>query len=415
MKKYIISALILIGLLLPISVNAQNAVEGTSLNIYNPVDNLENSVPNNSGSAAIGGNNTIGGNFSFAAGKNNVIGNDVNYGNAIGLQNTINANCSLATGSYNTINGSSPCSAVFGDHNILSGMNGFIVGSSNITASDYSMAFGENLSVSGNNSILFGKGYRNSQGAYQLENTINYSFMVGFNSTRPTFLVFGPRNVGDVNDMTGKIAIGDVSGEELSETDAKMIIRSDEGEDAGIILEPKQPETNGTFIRLHDGNHGISVGTNGEMCISSGAENNKLPLTLNGKIGINTDNTLENYGLMIRGRVGIDVSRDLLTDDYKLTVSGGILTDRVLIKYVTEWSDYVFDDGYSLMPLHKLRQFISTNRHLPDVPSETEVKENGIELKEMQNILLKKIEELTLYILQQEERISQLENELKAK
>lgn len=329
-------------------------------------------------------------------GSENVIGDDVDYCNVMGLQNTSNGNCSLTTGSFNYLYRSGVCSAIFGNHNILSGMNGFIVGSSNITASDYGMVFGENLSVAGSNSILFGKGYSNSQGAYQLENTINYSFMVGFNSTRPTFLVYGPRNVGDVNDMTGKIAIGDVSGDELRDTDAKMIIRSDEGEDAGIILEPKQPETNGTFIRLHDGNHGISVGTNGEMCISSGAENNKLPLTLNGHVGINTTNDLTNY-------------------QYALTVDGGILTDRVLIKSVDEWYDAVFADSYRLMPLCELKGFVAAHHHLPEVPAESEVMEQGYDMGEMQGLLLKKIEELTLYILQQEERIAELEKELKAK
>ena len=326
-------------------------------------------------------------------GTDNTIGDNVNCGNVMGLQNTIYGNCSLTTGSFNYLYSSGICSGIFGDHNILSGMNGFIVGSSNITASDYSMAFGENLSVSGNNSILFGKGCRNSQGAYQLENTINYSFMVGFNSTRPTFLVFGPRNVGDVNDMTGKIAIGDVSGEELSETDAKMIIRSDEGEDAGIILEPKQPEANGTFIRLHDGNHGISVGTNGEMCISSGAENNKLPLTLNGHVGINTTNDLTNY-------------------QYALTVDGGILTDRVLIKSVDEWYDAVFTDNYRLMPLNELKDFVATHHHLPEVPAENEVMEEGYDMGEMQGLLLKKIEELTLYTIQLQEQIERQQKEL---
>lgn len=324
-------------------------------------------------------------------GSENVIGNDVDYCNVMGLQNTSNGNCSLTTGSFNYLYRSGTCSAIFGDHNNLSGMNGFIVGSSNITASDYGMVFGENLSVAGNNSILFGKGYRNSQGTYQLENTINYSFMVGFNSTKPTFLVYGPRNVGDVIDMTGKIAIGDVSGDELRDTDAKMIIRSDEGEEAGIILEPKQPETNSTFIRLHDENHGFTVGTNGEMCINSGVENNLLPLTLNGKVGINAANDVEGFSL---------------------AVEGGIITDEVLIKNVGAWHDYVFGKNYGLMPLNELKAYISENQHLPDVPSEKEVMENGIELSEMQGILLKKIEELTLYTLKQQEIIESLQSRI---
>lgn len=324
-------------------------------------------------------------------GSSNVIGDGVDYGNAIGLQNEIHSNCSLAAGSFNTIYRLSPCSAIFGNHNIISAMDGFIVGSSNITASGLAMAFGSNLTVAGLNSISFGSGYYNGVESIQFENTINCSFTVGFNSTKPTFLVYGPRNVGDVIDMTGKIAIGDVSGDELRDTDAKMIIRSDEGEKAGIILEPKQPETNSTFIRLHDENHGISVGTNGEMCINSGAENNQLPLTLNGKVGINAANDIEGFSL---------------------TVGGGIITDEVLIKDVSAWHDYVFGKNYGLMPLNELKAYISENQHLPDVPSEKEVMENGIELSEMQGILLKKIEELTLYTLKQQEIIESLQSRI---
>lgn len=323
-------------------------------------------------------------------GTDNTIGDNVNCGNVMGLQNTIYGNCSLTTGSFNYLYSSGICSGIFGDHNILSGMNGFIVGSSNITASDYGMALGENLSVSGNNSVLFGKGYRNSQGAYQLENTINYSFMVGFNSTRPTFLVYGPRNVGDVNDMTGKIAVGDVSGEELSETDAKMIIRSDEGEDAGIILEPKDLENSNTFIQLRDENHGISVDNAGHMSISSMNGDDLSCLTLNGKIGVNIENTYE--GL-----------------NYAFAVSGGILADKVFIQQVDQWHDAVFNTDYKLMSLNDLKLFVQANHHLPEVPAESEVLEQGYDMAEMQGILLKKIEELTLYTIEQQEIIEQLQ------
>ena len=340
-------------------------------------------------------------------GSSNVIGNDVSYGNAIGLQNTINANCSLATGSYNTINGYSPCSAIFGTHNNLAGMDGFIVGSANTTEGDLAMAFGDNLTVMGLNSILFGNGYYNGIDTYKLENTINYSFMVGFNSTRPTFLVYGPRNVGDVNDMTGKIAIGDVSGDELRDTDAKMIIRSDVGEDAGIILEPKDTEASNTFIQLRDEDHTLAVDNVGAMMLSSGdnpmalqASNLSLNatdvLTLNGKVGVNIENTYE--GL-----------------NYAFAVSGGILADKVFIQQVDQWHDAVFSTDYKLMSLNDLKLFVQANHHLPEVPSEAEVLEQGYDMAEMQGILLKKIEELTLYILQQEERITELENELKAK
>ena len=72
------------------------------------------------------------------------------------------------------------------------------------------------------------------------------------------------------------------------------------------------------------------------------------------------------------------------------------------------WYDYVFNKDYKLMSLYELEQFIQTNKHLPEIPSETEVKENGINLGEMQGKLLLKIEELTLYIIELQKQIDEL-------
>jgi len=73
------------------------------------------------------------------------------------------------------------------------------------------------------------------------------------------------------------------------------------------------------------------------------------------------------------------------------------------------WYDHVFSEEYNLMTIKELQAFVIENKHLPDIPSEKEVKENGFELKEMNALLLKKIEELTLYIIQLEKRINGLE------
>jgi len=73
------------------------------------------------------------------------------------------------------------------------------------------------------------------------------------------------------------------------------------------------------------------------------------------------------------------------------------------------WSDFVFNDGYVLMPLSDLEAYIHTNKHLPDVPKETDVLVNGTDVAETQALLLQKIEELTLYILAQDKRLRELE------
>ncbi len=74
-----------------------------------------------------------------------------------------------------------------------------------------------------------------------------------------------------------------------------------------------------------------------------------------------------------------------------------------------QWPDYVFEEEYNLMSLNDLNNYIKTNKHLPGVPTEAQVKEEGMDLGEMNTILLKKIEELTLYIIEQNKRIEELE------
>ncbi|MBL4651601.1 MAG: hypothetical protein JKY53_01885 [Flavobacteriales bacterium] len=93
----------------------------------------------------------------------------------------------------------------------------------------------------------------------------------------------------------------------------------------------------------------------------------------------------------------------------KLDVAGGIRACRIEVE-ANSWCDYVFYSDYNLMSLYEVEQYIKENKHLPEIPSEKEVLENGIDLGEMNALLLKKIEELTLYMIEQEKRIKVLEN-----
>ena len=72
------------------------------------------------------------------------------------------------------------------------------------------------------------------------------------------------------------------------------------------------------------------------------------------------------------------------------------------------WCDYVFESDYSLMPLPELKSYINRNKHLPEVPTEAEINANGMDVFETQKILLKKVEELTLYMISLDEQISEL-------
>jgi hypothetical protein len=95
------------------------------------------------------------------------------------------------------------------------------------------------------------------------------------------------------------------------------------------------------------------------------------------------------------GNVGIGTTNP---GSYQLAVNGHIRTKEITVE--TGWSDFVFTDNYQLMPLDRLEQHIKVNRSLPGIPTEKEVKENGIEVGEMQAKLLEKIEELTLYVIE---------------
>jgi hypothetical protein len=90
-----------------------------------------------------------------------------------------------------------------------------------------------------------------------------------------------------------------------------------------------------------------------------------------------------------------------VTDGFNLYVSEGIITERVKVATLgsAEWPDYVFSDNYDLMNLNQLEAFINHNKHLPNVPSAQEVEKDGLDLAEMDAKLLRKIEELTLYVI----------------
>ena len=93
---------------------------------------------------------------------------------------------------------------------------------------------------------------------------------------------------------------------------------------------------------------------------------------------------------------------------HKLAVEGSIGAREVKVE-ASGWSDFVFEPGYSLPTLEEVEQHIAEKGHLPEIPSEAEVTENGINLGEMNAKLLQKIEELTLYLIEQNKRMSNLE------
>lgn len=110
------------------------------------------------------------------------------------------------------------------------------------------------------------------------------------------------------------------------------------------------------------------------------------------------------------GNIGIGS----LAPDQKLTVNGTIHATEVRVDLTVPGPDYVFDTNYNLPSLETLHNYIKENKHLPEVSSAKEMKENGVLVGEMNMLLLKKIEELTLYIIDQNTKLEQQQKETNA-
>jgi hypothetical protein len=94
--------------------------------------------------------------------------------------------------------------------------------------------------------------------------------------------------------------------------------------------------------------------------------------------------------------------------NYSLAVNGTAVFNKAKVSLYGNWPDYVFSPSYKLTPLDSIEQFITVNGHLPEMPKAKEVEKNGIDLGETQALLLKKIEELTLFAIEQNKQSQKL-------
>jgi len=122
-----------------------------------------------------------------------------------------------------------------------------------------------------------------------------------------------------------------------------------------------------------------------------------------------------NTGLYMNLSGNIAIGTTTVPSGYKFAVNGSMIATSVYVKAYTDWPDYIFDKGHTLMSPAELKNYVDKNKHLPEIPSAAEVKQNGQDLGEMNKMLLKKVEELTLYMIEQNKRIENLEEALKTK
>jgi hypothetical protein len=142
---------------------------------------------------------------------------------------------------------------------------------------------------------------------------------------------------------------------------------------------------------------------NGTINQATTINSNRIVDMNNSNIWFKTANSTSNGKIYI-GSTAVYPST---TGNYKLFVEGGILTEKVKValRSTANWADYVFEKNYNLMPLKNVEEYITANKHLPGIDSASELSKSGLDLAEMQAKHMAKIEELTLYIIEQNKAI----------
>lgn len=373
-------------------------------------------------------------------GSGNIISSQTTS-SALGSNNTVSVNNSTAIGKNNTISYTTSTNP------------SYTIGNNNNMTKPYSIALGSNINVNASSSIAIGyllknttdygitigKGNTTSQ---QLINNTN-GIMMGMNSNISTFFISSSIGINH----SGRIGIGNTTNPQ-----AKLHIKADssgEGEDADIMLEPTASgkyaaiyfKTADNYIRMRNtagldfnaprynfltgkvsiGNVSAQQATLHIKANSGENANIMLQTTDNTKdaaiIFRNTSNTISvgSNNLMnfaatsysfTTGKVGIGCVNNM--NDFALAVQGGVVSTKVSVLDIDSWPDFVFGNSYKLMNLYELEQYIYANQHLPEVPSAEEVSASGIDLGEMNSILLQKVEELTLHIIELQKQIDEL-------
>jgi hypothetical protein len=113
-------------------------------------------------------------------------------------------------------------------------------------------------------------------------------------------------------------------------------------------------------------------------------------------------NSNDNFYVFTNGTVGVNTS--YVPAGYQLAVNGSAIATSMTVQLRTAWPDYVFKNDYQLPSLTDVKAYIDQNQHLPDMPSEAEVAKDGLNLGEMNKLLVKKVEELTLYLIEKDKK-----------
>jgi len=164
---------------------------------------------------------------------------------------------------------------------------------------------------------------------------------------------------------------------------------------------------------------GGESGSSGKLAFAWSETFKHTYIDFGGNIYFRLMSNLNNSPLVIEqsGNVGIGFQTSYVagtthTQGYKLAVKGGILCEEIKVISDVPDADYVFNTDYQLTTLPELESFVKKNKHLPDIPSAEQFKRDGYKVGEMDEMLLRKVEELTLYVIEQQKTINNLKSQL---
>ncbi|WP_343530989.1 hypothetical protein [Pedobacter sp.] len=411
-------------------VNGQNTAIGYQA-LYSNADGRENTALGHQVLKNATGNSNIG--IGYLAGNTITTGdNNLFIGNSAGNGITTGSGNVVIGRQYNSLNATLNNSILMADG---SGNSRFFIGNNGNMKLGYWNDFTENMFKLDVNGAIRGATFMQTPRIYAKDLGIVHpqsTFYLDFMLTAFDTNTLDMRAIVNPNDFRRVFIIDKPSASVTFYTPVKGVnaINNNEFTTLGQVLDLNNAANNSVKINP-DGNVGIGTtvvdniqGWNKVLQVH-GNQHAKLLVTESsgikvgmfahtsyaGKIGTESQHDLiltagywnDVMTLRTDGNVGIGT----LIPKEKLSVNGKIRAREVKVEPTANWPDYVFEESYKPMSLAEISTFVKQHKHLPEVPSAKEVAQNGLELGEMNKLLLKKIEELTLHLIEKDKQLTE--------